>query len=93
MCQEITKLQNENLELAEKVEGLEQYSRVNSIDIVGIEEPSRNSTGTAEDLIMECLNGLSPNDEDDEDEMVTRSDIAICHILPKANNTRTWLNL
>ena len=68
----------------DEVDGLQQYTRVNNIEIVGLDgEP--NGEESVEEMVLECLNGLVENNG----EKFTAPDIDICHILPKANRSHT----
>ena len=76
--------------LKSQVESLEQYNRINNIEIVGLEKKPLD-TETEEQMILACLNGMEDEerannpDIDDEEEKFTSADIDISHILPKFN--------
>ena len=84
LCRDVSKLNTESVNLKKQVESLEQYSRINNIEIVGIDEPGDDENETVEDKILGCLNSLTP--DADADNRFVSSDIDICHILPKKNN-------
>ena len=74
--------------LKEQIEGLEQYTRVNNIEIVGLDkEPPEEET--VEEMVLACLNGMTDserNEDEEVDEKFSAGDIDICHILPKKKN-------
>ena len=72
--------------LKSQVEGLEQYTRINNIEIVGLDKKPPG-TETVEEMVLQCLNGMvdSERDDEEEEEKFSAADIDICHILPKHN--------
>ena len=56
-----------------QMDSTDQYLRINNSEIVGLDNPGENET--VENLILECLNGLNPENE------VVSADIDICHAL------------
>ena len=93
MATQIDTLLEDTSILKSQVEGLEQYNRVNNIEIVGLEKkplPPGTEDETDEEMVLACLNGMvdeeRENDGDGEEEdKFTSADIDICHILPKHN--------
>ena len=83
LCLDVTKLNTDTANFKKQIESLEQYSRINNIEIVGIDEPNID-VEAVEDVILECLNSLSPDNA--VGQKLVRADIDICHILPKKNN-------
>ena len=82
LCGDVSKLINDIVILKGQVESLEQYSRINNLEIVGIDDPDDKEK--VEEVILDCLNGLTPDIS--EDKKIVAADIDICHILPKKNN-------
>ena len=86
LSKESTRIVNENMELKIQIDGIEQYLRVNNLEISGIEplrDPQTNQLEPEEQLILECLNGLQPTTP------VTTKDIDISHELPKRGGGKT----
>ena len=82
LTEEVRKIHLVNDTLKTQVEGLEQYTRMNSIEIGGIAKvESRDGDKSEEEVIIDCLNSLIP--QDDQGPKFESSDIDISHILPK----------
>ena len=87
--QDVQKLTEEKNTLKATVDGIENYLRVNNIEISGLAkplEPNRDdgeeAVGeTVEEMLINCLNELNP------DEKITPLDIDFCHELPSRNGS------
>ena len=90
MTTQIDSLLEDVSTLKSDVEGIEQYNRINNIEIVGLEKKPLQDE-TEEDMILACLNGMvdeerENNGDGEEEDKFTPADIDISHILPKFNN-------
>ena len=75
------KLENESLkrkvhDLRFEVNSIEQYLRVDNVEVVGLPEPEDNITD--EIMLLEAFNSL----DHESDTVFTSSDIDICHVIP-----------
>ena len=79
--EDIKILSADNASLKDEMEGIQQYLRINNIEISGLGEPNTDEEGddeTVEDMVVQCLNSLCQMD----DRPFTSDDIDICHELP-----------
>ena len=86
LSKESTRIVHENIELKVQIDGIEQYLRINNLEISGLEplrDPQSNQMESEEQLILDCLNGLQPTTP------VTTNDIDISHELPKRGGGKT----
>ena len=85
LSRDVIRLNNEYTTLKNQMDSTDQYLRINNLEIVGLDNPGENET--MENLILECLNGLNPENE------VVSADIDICHALPskKQNDQKTHI--
>ena len=59
---EVTRLTTENIDLKSQLDGVDQYLRINNLEISGLSDPitdETNRTEPLEDVLLECLNGLN----------------------------------
>ena len=77
---EVTRLTTENIDLKSQLDGVDQYLRINNLEISGLSDPitdETNRTEPLEDVLLECLNGLNL------DVPITSKDIDTSHELPR----------
>ena len=60
LSKESTELKDGNEILREELDGVNQYLRVNNLEIHGLPENVDDSVETVEEMILESLNGLAP---------------------------------
>ena len=73
--EKIMSLDKQILEMQKHLHGIEQYLRVNNVEIVGLPDATENESN--EDVILKALNTLRDIDYD-----ITSSDIDISHPIP-----------
>ena len=73
--EEINVIHNQMIEMQNHIHSIEQYLRINNIEIVGLPEPAEDESN--EQVILEALNHLPELNND-----VTHSDIDIAHPIP-----------
>lgn len=66
--------------LSRQLEGVDQYLRVNNVEIIGLTEPEGDETD--EDVVIKAINGMIPPTP------LTPKDIDICHVLPSKRNDK-----
>ena len=74
LVHQVNNHEDEILQLTRQVDGIEQYLRVNNVEIIGLNAPVEGASD--EEVVIDAINNMNPTTP------ISTNDIDICHVLP-----------